>query len=45
MFKKLSKTGFPMKYFTVDILQFFTEKCQNVTLGWLAEYSPSNPAY
>ena len=32
-----------MECFTVDILQFFTEKCQNWAFMSSAGYSPSNP--
>ena len=31
-----------MKFFTADILQFFTEKRQNFAFGWSAEYLLSN---
>ena len=41
-FTKLSKLGFSMKFFTADILRFFTEKRQNFAFGWPAEYSLSN---
>ena len=40
---KLSKIGFSMECFTTDFLQFFTEKRQNLALGWTAGYSLSNP--
>ena len=42
--RKLSKKVFHMKCFTADILRCFTAKQQNLTFGWLAEYSPSNPS-
>ena len=32
-FTKLRKIGFSMELFTTDILQFFNEKRQNLTLG------------
>ena len=35
--------GFSMELFTTDILQFFNEKPQNLTFGWMAGYSPLNP--
>ena len=40
---KLSKIGLSMECFTADVLQFFTEKRQNLAFGWTAEYLPSNP--
>ena len=43
-FTKLSKIGFSMECFTAIFLRFFTEKYQNVTFGWTAGYSPSNPS-
>ena len=42
-FTKLSKIGFSMECFTVDILQFLNKKRQNFTFGWTAGYSPLNP--
>ena len=41
---KLSKIGLSMECFTTDFLRFFTKKCQNLTFGWTAGYSPSNPS-
>ena len=43
-FTKLSKIGFSMEYFTANLLQFFTEKRQNLAFGWTAGQSPSNPS-
>ena len=42
-FTKLSKIGFSMEFFTIDILQFFNEKRQNLSFGWTTGYSPLNP--
>ena len=33
-----------MECFTADYLQFFTEKHQNLAVGWPTGYSPSNPS-
>ena len=33
-----------MTCFAADVLQFFTEKRQNLAFGWMAGYSPSNPS-
>ena len=33
-----------MECFTADFLRFFTDKRQNLALGWTAGYSPSNPS-
>ena len=41
---KLRKVGFSMECFAADILQFFTQKCQNLAFGRTAGYSPSNPS-
>ena len=43
-FTKLSKIDFSMECFTVDFLQFFAKKRQNLALGWTAGSSPSNPS-
>ena len=43
-FTKLSKIDFSMEYFTVDFLQFFGKKRQNLALGWTAGSSTSNPS-
>ena len=42
--QKLSKIGFSMECFTAEFLQFFTKKRQNLTSGWVAGYSSSNPS-
>ena len=42
-FMKLSKIGFSMDFLQLFFLQIFTKKCQNLALGWMAVYSPSNP--
>ena len=41
---KLSKIGFSMDCFTADYLRCFTEKRQNLGIGWVAGYSPSDPS-
>ena len=33
-----------MDCFTADVLLYFTEKRQNLALGWAAGYSPSKPS-
>ena len=33
-----------MDCFTDDVLLYFTEKRQNLALGWAAGYSPSKPS-
>ena len=43
-FPKLSKIGFSMECFIADFLQIFTQKRQNLALGWTAGNSPSNPS-
>ena len=43
-FTKLSNIGFSMDRFTADYLEFFTERRQNLAIGWAAGYSSSNPS-
>ena len=43
-FSKLSKIGFATECFTADVLQFVTEKRQNLDLGRAGWYSSSNPS-
>ena len=39
---EIKQIGFSMDCFTDEFLRFFTEKRQNLALGWAAGYSPSN---